>query len=394
MKALTTAKPDTTVVADVPLPEPQAGEIRIRVHSVALNPVDALYVAHPLDKGFGRIIGSDFAGTVEKLGEGVVGWSIGDRAAGLLQGACSVNLRPGAFAEYAILEADLAIHVPANVSFDEAATLPLCSLTAVQMLFIRLGLPIPFPTTTDFPTNYPTKPTHVPTILVYSASTSVGLYILPILQYMSASHSDFKLNIIAIGSAQNHAKFASLGAHHSFDYRDPDWEKKVLEVTDGGAGIDYAVDCLSEGESVAQISRLFRPAADDGIKKTIAVVQLGRAWGAEDVRKDVETRYGTVWTCLGHDIVYNSLVLPSPASHRQLAVDFFRFLSSGSRDDPSKFSVTPNPVRLMPGGLDDIPRDGFTLLGSGLVVNRVKSEKTKQHMRPISAEKLVYRIYG
>lgn len=41
--------------------------------------------------------------------------------------------RPGGFAEYAILEADLAITIPEEVSFDEAATLPLCSLTAAQV---------------------------------------------------------------------------------------------------------------------------------------------------------------------------------------------------------------------------------------------------------------------
>jgi NADPH:quinone reductase-like Zn-dependent oxidoreductase len=49
-----------------------------------------------------------------------------------------VTPRPGGFAEYAILEQDLAIHVPAGVSFDEAATVPLCALTAAQVCTMLL----------------------------------------------------------------------------------------------------------------------------------------------------------------------------------------------------------------------------------------------------------------
>jgi len=53
---------------------------------VALNPVDSLYVAHPADKTPGRVVGSDVAGTIEKVGTEVTGWAVGDRVAGLLQG--------------------------------------------------------------------------------------------------------------------------------------------------------------------------------------------------------------------------------------------------------------------------------------------------------------------
>lgn len=60
----------------------------IKVHAVALNPVDALYVAHPSDKP-GRVVGSDIAGVVDKIGNGVTKWKLGDRVAGLLQGGKS-----------------------------------------------------------------------------------------------------------------------------------------------------------------------------------------------------------------------------------------------------------------------------------------------------------------
>lgn len=59
----------------------------IKIHSVALNPVDPLYVAHPPSSEYGRVIGSDIAGTVDKTGDNVASkWTIGDRVAGLLQG--------------------------------------------------------------------------------------------------------------------------------------------------------------------------------------------------------------------------------------------------------------------------------------------------------------------
>lgn len=58
----------------------------MKVHSVALNPVDPLYVAHPPSKEEGRVIGSDIAGIVDKVGAGVDAWKVGERVAGLLQG--------------------------------------------------------------------------------------------------------------------------------------------------------------------------------------------------------------------------------------------------------------------------------------------------------------------
>ncbi|KAG5634624.1 hypothetical protein H0H81_001332, partial [Sphagnurus paluster] len=77
IKALITAPGNTAVVTDIPIPEPGVNEIRIKVHSLALNPVDSLYVAHPQAPP-GRVVGSDISGTVEKVGKNVSQWKIGD----------------------------------------------------------------------------------------------------------------------------------------------------------------------------------------------------------------------------------------------------------------------------------------------------------------------------
>ena len=74
---------------------------------------------------------------------------------------------------------------------------------------------------------------------------------------------------------------------------------------------------------------------------------------------------------------------------------FYKFLSAGSAKDRSIFPISPNPVRLMPGGLAEIVSDAFVLIGAYKVVDRpveATTEGAKEWMKPVSAEKLVYRV--
>jgi hypothetical protein len=87
--------------------------------------------------------------------------------------------------------------------------------------------------------------------------------------------------------------------------------------------------------------------------------------------------------------------IPEDPSWRALTVSFFKYLSAGSHEDPTRFPITPNPVRLMPGGLARVVPDAFQLIGSGKVADRSGRQpdhETEPWMKPISAEKLVYRI--
>ncbi|KZP34151.1 GroES-like protein [Athelia psychrophila] len=380
MQALVT-KPSlrTAVVATLPIPEPGPNEIRVKVHAIALNPVDPLYVAHPPSPEEGRVVGSDIAGTVDKLGSGVDAWKLGERVAGLLQGATTGNeaARPGGFAEYAILEADLTFRIPEKVSFEEAATFPLCSLTAAQALFIRLQLPAPFPG----PFHH-ALPNHArkPALLIYSASTSLGLFAVQLAKLITPP-----LTVIATASPANHALLRALGADAVFDYRSPTWAADVRAATADGLGIDYALDCISEDATTGQISQCF---VGGEAEKRIAVIRKV-AWDASLVREDVSPLYGAAWTGLGHAIVYNGAPVPADAAHRAFTVAFFRYLSASAL----VFPVRGNPVRLMPGGLRAIVGDGFALIGSGKVADREKqAARSEEHMKKISAEKLVYRI--
>ncbi|KAG6815171.1 hypothetical protein H0H87_004430 [Tephrocybe sp. NHM501043] len=395
MEALVTAPGNTAVISKVSIPEPAANEIRIEVRAVSLNPVDALYTASPpAPNDPGRVVGSDFAGVVEKVGENVTQWQVGDRVTGFVQGASAENRRPGGFAEYAILEADLAIKIPSDMSFEEASTVPLCGLTAAQMLFITLGLKAPF--------HNPAKATHElkddsPAILIYSASTSVGIFAVE-LALIARTSEGKPYRIFATASPKHHEKLLKKGVAAVFDYRDPEWPAKVHKES---GGIAAALDCIAEGDSTAKISHSFGDAGGP-----IAAVR-GEAWSREGFKEGVTGIYTTVWVGLGHDLFYRGIVnlyflcdhqfmyqsylgkkYPASKDWRAFTVEFYKYLSAHPQQYPIKH-ITP---RIMPDGLHGIVPLGFSLLGDNLVIDRKSehSESTPEHLKPISAEKLVF----
>lgn len=135
--------PEVLQVRDMPLPEPGPGEVRIAVYAAGVNPVDAkvrqgaLYnrpqgqVKHTLP----LILGWDAAGIIDAVGAYTSHFSVGE----------AVFVRPdirhnGAYAEYLVVEENLVAPMPSNLSFVEAASLPLVGLTAWQALLEAGGL--------------------------------------------------------------------------------------------------------------------------------------------------------------------------------------------------------------------------------------------------------------
>jgi NADPH2:quinone reductase len=129
-----TGAPDVLQYGELPTPAPKAGEIRIRVAAAALNPIDtyirAGVVAMKLPMPF--ITGSDVAGTVEAVGEGVKRFKVGDRVWASNQGLLG---RQGTCAEYVCASEDWFFPTPAGVSDDEAAGAALVGITAHRGLF-------------------------------------------------------------------------------------------------------------------------------------------------------------------------------------------------------------------------------------------------------------------
>ena len=117
-------------VADVTRPEPLAGEVLVRVHAAGVNPVDWKIrggAGQRMGMSLPIHLGSEVAGTVEELGDGVADLSEGDAVYGIVPS--------GGFAEYVVVRAANMVRKPANLDFVQAAAVPLGALTAWQAMF-------------------------------------------------------------------------------------------------------------------------------------------------------------------------------------------------------------------------------------------------------------------
>ncbi|WBO64592.1 NADP-dependent oxidoreductase [Streptomyces camelliae] len=126
--------PEVLRVLDLPLPEAGPGEVRIRVHAAAVNPVDTLVrrgIAFVSDAEPPYVPGMDAAGVVEQIGEGAgTGLSVGDH----VMAVAVVSGTRGAYAEHLVVPAESVVRVPAGTTGVEAATLPMNGLTALMAL--------------------------------------------------------------------------------------------------------------------------------------------------------------------------------------------------------------------------------------------------------------------
>jgi NADPH:quinone reductase-like Zn-dependent oxidoreductase len=134
----------------------------------------------------------------------------------------------GAYAEYCRFIASTSAKLPDGMSYEEASSFPIPHLTAVQALYMRLPLPLPFSK------QAPLKER----ILIWGGSTAVGHHAIQ-LAVLSG------LEAIVTASPSAHAELKALGATHCVDYKDPDVVAKIREVG-GPEGIIYALDTVAE----------------------------------------------------------------------------------------------------------------------------------------------------
>lgn len=135
MKAITVENVGGPVaIHDRPLPKLRPGYMLVKTAAVAMNPADGVVldfkVATP-----GSLLGCDYAGTVVEVGEDVKrSFKKGDRVCGCTRSAASDNHDMGTFAEYIVVKADLQLHVPESMSFEQAASLGVTTLTTGRCL--------------------------------------------------------------------------------------------------------------------------------------------------------------------------------------------------------------------------------------------------------------------
>lgn len=124
-------------LADIPIPEVKPMHVLIQVKATSLNPIDTKIRSGVFAKfapEFPAVIHGDVSGIVTEVGEGVTEFKIGDEVYGFAGG---VKGSGGALAEYMLADARLLAHKPKNLSFAEAAALPVVSITAWEALFKR-----------------------------------------------------------------------------------------------------------------------------------------------------------------------------------------------------------------------------------------------------------------
>lgn len=123
--------PEVVEIVETAVPEPGAGQVRIKVAAAALNPADA-GVRTGVFGGAGKRLGLgwDVAGTVDAAGVGVA-WTVGEQVVALSYG---ISKSLGAHADYVVVDADAVAVAPASVDAAHAATVPLNALAAVQAL--------------------------------------------------------------------------------------------------------------------------------------------------------------------------------------------------------------------------------------------------------------------
>src|SRR6476646_9389787 len=124
--------PSAIAFEEIPLPVPGEGEVLVRVRAAGVGPWDGWIRSgrSALPQPLPLTLGSDLAGTLERVGPAITGFAVGDAVFGV------TNLRfTGAYAEYAVASAGMIAKKPADLGFVDAASVPVVAVTAWQALF-------------------------------------------------------------------------------------------------------------------------------------------------------------------------------------------------------------------------------------------------------------------
>ncbi|KAK1634532.1 chaperonin 10-like protein [Colletotrichum phormii] len=346
------------VKKQIPVPEPAPHQALVKVSHIAQNPTDV----QSLDGnafGDGAVLGCDFVGTVEAVGDKCSKLSKGDTVAGLIWGGQWIfrtsDLRAisdfhlgeikglGGYSEYILADDNISFHVPKNISPEEAATLPLASMTAWLVLFSQECLAIP------------REDGSKTSVLVWGGSSSAGLYAIQIAAMQG-------LNVVTTCSPRHFDLVKSLGAKHVFNYHDDDVIESIKRTT---PGLKYVFDTIGNRSS----SGLASQAIDENGGR-LCTVRPGKA-NTEDVTKQTTVTDVLVWTAFLKDHQYAQFKWPASEEDHKLGTEFYEKLPGWV--EAGKFQ--PNKPKVIFGGLDGVEK-GFQAYRSGA----------------ISGEKVVYKL--
>ncbi|MDH0897968.1 NAD(P)H-quinone oxidoreductase [Comamonas aquatica] len=236
--------PEVLQPTTMPLPSLRPNDLLVRVRAAGLNRAEmnwrqGKYGAQP---GFGdsdAVIGLEMAGEVVAIGPEAQGFSIGDRVMGIVGG--------GAYAEYARIDAGMAMHTPDNLSDEEAACIPEAMVTAHHVL-LHLGEMQPGAR-----------------VLVHGAGGGVGTSLMQMARMAGAR------TIVTTSSAGKHERLRELGADITIDYASQDFAEVIARDVPGGR-----VDVVICNMGAPYLERNLRSLEAGG-----RLIQLGLQGGAQ-----------------------------------------------------------------------------------------------------------------
>lgn len=249
--------PEQLVWGELAMPVPAAGEVLVRVLCAGVNPADwktrVGKLSAFIDYHFPFVLGFDFAGIVEAVGEGVDAFGPGDRVFGMSKQGQG---RDGSYAEYCIADAVFLAPLPDGWSFAQAAALPVAGTTAYGGLAdvgaLKAGQ----------------------SVLINGGAGGVGSIGIQIARALGA-------RVAATCGPDNIAYVREVGADHAIDYRSGDVAEGVRKWAPGGVdlvldavGLDSllpsAVDIVAPGGRYVEIATLVSQASDDEVAHAAA----------------------------------------------------------------------------------------------------------------------------
>ncbi|MBV8332475.1 MAG: NAD(P)-dependent alcohol dehydrogenase [Candidatus Eremiobacteraeota bacterium] len=238
--------PQNLRVDEVPVPQPAAGEVLVRVRAAAFNHRD-VFITQGKYPGIAlpRILGSDGAGDITALGDSVTSVALGDDVVidPMLDWGDDPHVwdaknssllgmpRDGTFAQYVAVPAKNVYPKPKALSWEEAAAIPLAGLTAYRATFTRGALKAG------------------ETVLITGVGGGVQTFVL-----LFAKHAGARA-IVTSGSDQNLARARELGADAAYNYKTtPDWHKQVRSE----GPVDLVIDSTG-GDTLVKAIGAVRP---------------------------------------------------------------------------------------------------------------------------------------
>lgn len=224
--------PEQLKMGRLPIPMPGANEVQIQIICSAVNPVDWKIRVGMLQKRmphhFPVVLGWDASGVISAIGSNVQNFKVGDEVFAYCRKS---TIHDGTYAEYICYKAEDVALKPQNISFAQAAAIPLAGLTAWQALFDSAGLQ------------------KGESVLIQAGAGGVGSLAI---QFAKLA----KAHVITTARKTNHDYVKSLGADRVVDYKESSLEEEVKKFAP--KGLDVVFDTLG-GDALKESYALLKP---------------------------------------------------------------------------------------------------------------------------------------